>query len=463
MGIVANHLTDMSADDRYKRLLRFQRAHRAYEGYLPNPLKVKVGEPDDNTKVNFSRVIVDKGVSFLFGRGIEFEIAKPGDTPPDVEGDAPDQVEDDAELWLNAAWRANKKQARLQAIALNGGIFGHPFVKIVPAMPYPRIVVLDPSTVDVDWDVEDLEKVIRFTITYAARDPYTRKMVNVRQIVERVSAANAPDSWTVTDQRNDPDGSEDDWTTTATTKWPYAWPPIVHCQNLPAPNEFWGISDLEDDVLSINHTANFVLSNLSKIIRYHAHPKTWGTGFDPADVYLGVNDIVALPDGSTLQNLEAQGDINASLDFYNKLREAIHELTRIPEVATGKVDNVGQLSGVALEILYQPLLEKTETKRQLYGDMLVELNAHLLELGGFGPDIETEIHWPEVLPSDPLVERQALQLDKGFGVSDDTILEKLGYDPDLERQKKALEPAPPPPPIAPVSQNPADQVSAGQE
>jgi hypothetical protein len=438
MGIVGNHLIDEVDQDRQERLQRFQRACRAYEGYLPNPLKVRYGEPDDNTKINFARVIVDKGTAFLFGRGIEFEVVKP-DRSTNAEAEVVSHAEDDAELWLEKVWRANKKQARLQAIGLNGGIYGHPFVKIVPAFPYPRTVVLDPSTVEVDWDIEDIEKVVRFTISYAACDPYTREMVNVRQIIERVPGVVVADRWTIIDQRNEPDGSEADWITIDTIEWPYSWPPIVHCQNLPAPNEFWGISDLEDDVLSINHTANFVMSNLSKIIRYHAHPKTWGTGFDPGMNYLGVDDIVALPDGATLQNLEMQGDISASLDFYGKLREAIHELTRVPEVATGKVDNVGQLSGLALQILYQPLLEKTETKRQLYGDMLVELNMHLLELGGFGPDIETEIHWPEVLPSDSLAERQALQMDKEFGVSDDTILEKLGYDPDLERTKKAAQ------------------------
>jgi hypothetical protein len=66
----------------------------------------------------------------------------------------------------------------------------------------------------------------------------------------------------------------------------------------------------------------------------------------------------------------------------------------------------------------------------------VEINRRMLELGGFGPDSITEIHWPELLPSDPMAERQALQIDAALGVSTDTILTKLGYDADLEREKK---------------------------
>jgi len=116
----------------------------------------------------------------------------------------------------------------------------------------------------------------------------------------------------------------------------------------------------------------------------------------------------------------------------------LHEISQIPEVATGKTEGIGALSGVAMAILYQPLLEKTEDKRGTYGEMLIELNRRLLALGGFGEENRTVLHWPELLPSDPLQERQTLMLDQQLGASQDTLLTKAGYDPDLERQKREV-------------------------
>jgi len=133
-----------------------------------------------------------------------------------------------------------------------------------------------------------------------------------------------------------------------------------------------------------------------------------------------------------------QSDLASSIELYKRLREALHEISRIPEVATGKLETTGQLSGSALQILYQPLLEKTETKRRTYGDMLVELNRRLLAMGGFGDEVFTTIHWPELLPFDPMQERQAALIDQQLGVSNDTLLQRLGYDPDLERQKREV-------------------------
>src|SRR5262249_34290852 len=153
------------------------------------------------------------------------------------------------------------------------------------------------------------------------------------------------------DQRNDPDGDADDWITINTIDWPYAWPPIHHCQNMPAPNEFWGVSDVEDDLLDLNARINFLMSNAAKIVHFHGHPKTWGTGFDANEVEVGIDDTLILPDQATLQSLEMSGG-ELALDLYAKLREAVHEQARTPEIATGKLEGIGQLSGLALMILF---------------------------------------------------------------------------------------------------------------
>jgi len=379
---------------------------------------MRPGQVDDNVRINYARMIVDKGVSFLFGQEVGFEI---------------DEVEENlAENQLDAIWKANRKMSLLQNVALIGGVTGHAFIKIVLGNPYPRLVPLDSETVTVSLAPDDCQSVLSYQISYVSKDPKTSKPVGVRQIIERDGMR-----WRIVDQIGDMERLT--WSTVNETVWLYEFSPIVDCQNLPAPGEFWGCSDLEDDVLEIIRAINFIASNTARIIRFHAHPKTWGRGFNAKDLRIGVDETIILPsDDAELHNLEMQSDLASSLAYLDYLRQALHEISRVPEVATGNLERVGNLSGVALEILYQSLLEKTNTKRLLYGDMLVELNRRLLAIGGFGEDNHTAIHWPEMLPSDPMQERQSALIDQQLGVSTDTILQRLGYDPDLERQKREV-------------------------
>ncbi len=396
------------------RLLGYQRAWAAYFGDFRKPLKVRKGVPDDNVVVNFVRIVVDKGVAFLFGHEPRFEISELEDTR--------------AEEWLAEVWRRNRKMQFLQKVALNGAVCGHAFVKIVPGEPFPKLVNLSPEYVHVVTDPDDIDEVVRYVIQYPAVGPQGERLV-IRQVIERDDGGR----WLVTDQVSERDKP---FVTRSEAVWPWSWPPIADCQNLPSPNEYYGIPDVEQDVIDLNDAINFVLSNMARIIRFHAHPKTWGKGFTANQLKVAVDETIVLPSpDAELHNLEMQSDLEASIRLYERLREALHEVTRVPEVATGKLDRAGALSGVALQILYQPLLEKTRMKRMTYGELLVELNRHLLEMGGFGPDNVTTIHWPELLPKDALAERQAALIDQQLGVSQDTILQRLGFDPELERAK----------------------------
>jgi len=411
-------LVDLLGRDEQSRVEIIRKRWEGYYGKTLPVFKSKPGQIDDNIRLNYARMIVDKGVSFLFGQEVGFEI---------------DEVkETQAEEWLSTVWEVNRKMTLLQQIALIGGVTGHAFVKIVQGEPYPRLIPLDSETVTVSTAPDDLQTIMSYQISYTARDPKTQKPIGVRQVIERDGQR-----WVILDQVGDLERLV--WTTVTETIWPYEFSPVVDCQNLPAPGEFWGCSDLEDDILEIIHAINFIASNTARIIRFHAHPKTWGRGFTSKDLRIGVDETIILPgEKSELHNLEMQSDLASSLAYLDRLRQVLHEISRVPEVATGNLERAGGLSGVALQILYQPLLEKTETKRLLYGDMLVELNRRLLAIGRYGDNNRTVLHWPKLLPSDPMQERQTALIDQQLGVSRDTILQKLGYDPDLELQKNQV-------------------------
>jgi hypothetical protein len=385
---------------------------------------------NDNVKVNKARLIANTAVHFLFGREVTFEL--------DARGNADTTIETPAEIYLAAVWKANKKKTKLLKLGLNGAVAGHAFWKIVPGPSpltgdLPRLVILDPATVDPTWDPEDLELVEAYEISYPGTDPKTGKPMLYRQLHQRLET-----QWTIVDQQKDPDALA--WSTIQEVPWPYPFPAIVDCQNLPAPNQYWGTSDLEDDVLALNKARNFLLSNWLRIQRFHGHPKTWGKGFAAKDLETAVDATIVLPSkDATLANLEMTSD-QAGADLLDrKLDDAIMELAAIPPVAAGKLDNVGQLSGLAIQILFSPIIARTEAKRLLYGELLEETNRRLLAIGGFGDANETSLKWPEVLPTDPMAEAQTALVEEQLGVSKSTLLQKLGYDPDTEADKKADE------------------------
>lgn len=423
MGIFEQAIMDQVAADEQQRLRRFQAAWRAYYGQDVKPLKVKPGKPDDNVPINLLRLLVNRSTSALI-RGARWDY----------------EENETAQAYLDTVWNASRRARTLRWLGLNGAVCGHVFAKIVPARAAAegrparpaRVLALDPATVSMAWDADDIDEIYRYRIQWNATDMAGRPIVK-RQTIEREGRG-----WTITDAESRPDQAG--WTQTSQVDWPWEFSPIVDAQNLPAPNEVWGNSDLEADIIALQNALNFTVSNVQRIIRYHAHPKTWGSGFNASELRAAVDEMIVLPNAqATLHNLEMQSDLDSSLALYDRLRQALHALLQVPEVATGKLDTIaGAISGVALQILYQPLMERVEDKRETYGEMLLELNRRLLIMAGLAP-APGQMIWPEVIPRDPMAERQAALLDQQLGVSQDTLLQQLGYEPDNERAKSQVD------------------------
>jgi hypothetical protein len=124
----------------------------------------------------------------------------------------------------------------------------------------------------------------------------------------------------------------------------------------------------------------------------------------------------------------------------------------VPAVALGRVEDLPRVvSGVALQILYQPLLEKTILKRRMYGKLIRELCEHILEMLGF-PGLKVHIVWQELLPVDDLAAAQTMQILIQSGViSPETAAGNMGYDFEAEQQK-----------LADAAQKQLDQYAKGQ-
>lgn len=451
-------------DEDLERALLHKERWDAYEGKHPDSLPVvtgTAGRPDvnDNVKYNVSGLTVDKGVSFLFGgidQDITFGIQEDEETPDERDDASTDEDEvpisrgpSPDEQWLEACWAANRKKTLLQNIGTNGGVVGHFFVRLFEDgarldQRFPRIVNLDPSYVTPIFQEDDYEIVVGYKIQYTFRTGSGR--VKVRRTLiepnnEDMDPTNA-DSWVITVQESI--GQGDFIEVREPEFWDYPFPPILDAQNLPKPNEYWGKSDIERDVVDLNFALNRSLSSMQRILRLHGHPKPYAKGVTPDQIAIliqGVDRIWTLPADADIGQLEMTGDLQAAIEFFRQMKSGFHEVAKNPQVDPDKLGSVGGLSGVALRILYQPLLEQTGTKHGTYGDFLRELNRRLMVLGRLEPKPVT-IAWPDPIPLDIKETAEGLSIARDLGLSQETALGILGFDPELEEERRANDTAP---------------------
>jgi hypothetical protein len=422
MGTAAINYLQYNAKDQAEaaRLRLLSTAQLVYDGLgEPQLKKVNANDPDDNVQINYASVIVDKSVSFLFGDPLNIEIGPEEDSAPEEH--------------LEEVWPADQRQEDFIDLATNGAIFGDAWLKLVVEDGVPRPVVLDPLNMSAVWKSKDYRKVIRFINQYNSFDEDSGK-----PIVYRETTFADGDHWVIREEhslaanRNFTSSGPD-------IKWPYKFAPVFHCKNLPKPNEFYGKPDLSRFVLSLIYYIWRTDSLINRILRKHAHPKPVATGVKSQDLKLGIEDILFLPDKEqTLKLLEMTGDLGGAMNFRKQLREGLAEVSHVPEVATSKLESVGQLSGYALKILYGPLIDLSKKKRLMYGRLTKEVIEAMMEIGGLGGR-QTQLQWPDLVPNDPKEEAETYTLLNALGVSKDTILRKLGYDPDQEKEKSDSE------------------------
>ncbi len=426
------------ARDNAARVEQYMRGWDAFLGRQPDTLKIDpVTRVDHNVKINYPKLIVDVGVTALFGQEPIWEA--------DTGGIRGQRVTSAATEYLDKVWDANKKMLLLQRVAQNGGVCGHCFIRILAPKAgevYPRLVNMSPEYVRVVVDPEDIDDVQAYIIEYDAVDEWGRN-ISVRTEISRHGAV-----WQVIEETRRGDSTNQPTPNskpeTRREVWPYSWAPMIDCQNLPLANSYYGLSDIEGDVLDLGNAINFIASNIRRIIYYHAHPKPWGSGFSAKEINASPNEMLIFGNPEAkLQNLEMTGDLSSSMAYYETLQGALFDVARLPAVATGHLEKAGDLSGTAMQIAYRPLTSMIEQKRLTYGEMLSTLNKRLLEMGGIvlAEGEIVSIQWPEVLPVNTLEERQVALIDQQLGVSQDTLLWKFGYDAEQEKEKRAEEDA----------------------
>src|SRR3990170_5711738 len=246
----------------------------------------------------------------------------------------------------------------------------------------------------------------------------------------------------------------EDWTDTALDIWidggplptvsqvnPYGFIPFVIYPNAQVPKRWWGESDVTP-LKEIAQEFNRQMTRVSNIMELSGFPIAVLENVDEA------TDIAALPGAvwelpehakAYLLDLLQGGGVRLHLDYTTHLLRALHDLSETPRTAFGGTDR--DLSGVALQVEMQPLLQKVERKRIIRTDAYRLRAALALRLSDtFAGTAYTDsiarltADWATITPPDQALDAGREVALVGAGIrSRQTALANLG-DPDPETE-----------------------------
>lgn len=186
---------------------------------------------------------------------------------------------------------------------------------------------------------------------------------------------------------------------------PYSFIPIIHFPNLRKPREFWGKSDIEP-IIEIQKELNRAISQISLVLELSGNPITVIEGAEDAeDIAVKPGAVWTLPEKAKayLLDLLEKGGLNLHMDYIETLYRAMHDTNETPKSAFGQTER--DLSGTALEIEMQPLVQKIRRKRRIRtavyrrrAEMILALAKQFMQKD-FGA-VTPRIIWGDLLPDD---------------------------------------------------------------
>lgn len=426
---------------------------------------------------NYCRPFVNKFISFELGKGFTIKSNVDLDseevTVDDRKVDLSDEdksretmIEKSIVDFLNEVWKYNNKDTFCTEFGQNKSITGEAWVKIAFESPEEiedpfnefengkiRITCIPTQFCFPEFNQHDKEKMDSLMIMYPVivkkREGILRRRVSEHIEVYKEIWTN--DEITIHDP-TDPDDVVDE-----TIPNEYGFIPFVQVKNLPIAGRNYGMSDLED-IIPLNVEYNTKKSDVSEIIDYHSAPITCVFGAKIGNLEKGANKVWGgLPKDAKVSNLELHGDLTASNNYINSLKTSMCEVGGIPETVLGGASAISNTSGVALQYINLPLIEKTRVKKACTVDGLQIVNKMVLRIALQNGLIEkpeelsmkdflhNEVTIPDTLPKDELMELQKIEQELKLGLecrhgalarmgTEDNIGDKLA-EIDKEREE----------------------------
>jgi len=186
---------------------------------------------------------------------------------------------------------------------------------------------------------------------------------------------------------------------------PYGFIPFVIFPNLREPKKFWGISDLVQ-MREPQREFNRAMSQLSRILELSGNPIAVLENVEESeDIAVKPGAVWNIPEDAKayLLDLLQGGGLRLHIDYINLLYRTLHDVSESPRAAFGGTER--DLSGVALEMELQPLLQKVRRKRIIRTTAYNRRSQMILRLlekyrnEDFG-DSRPVITWGSLLPRD---------------------------------------------------------------
>ena len=420
----------LTADDRL-RFARYAEALDFFEGaqWLGRPRR---GET--RLVFNYVRAVVRKTAAYVFPAPVTFTVPATGD---DASANA---IANAAEIAF-ATLCAELDLGRLDVeCCIEAAMLGDAAVKVTwdAALGRPEVAPVDPATVAVTTAPDNPRRLRTVTQVYALDEADAVALFGLRGPLNGngrplpVAETWSDDRWrveiagqTVLDEAN-----------------PYGWIPYVILPNGSRTGRggFWGESDLID-LYDPCRELNARLSTLSRVLELSGAPIAVLENVDGSEgISVGPGAKWELPEGARayLLDLLSGGGVGLHVQYVDLLFRTLHDLSETPRTAFG--DSGRDLSGAALEVEVQPLVQKVARKRRSFDAFYRARNTRLLDLlerfGGvaLGGLRRTVAVWPSPLPSDlDATVRNAARLVAGGIHSRRTAVAALGgADPEAE-------------------------------
>jgi hypothetical protein len=220
---------------------------------------------------------------------------------------------------------------------------------------------------------------------------------------------------------------------------PYGFIPFVIYPNVREPKQFWGTSDLAQ-IIEPQRELNRAMSQLSRILELSGNPIAVLENVEESeDIAVRPGAVWNIPEDAKayLLDLLQGGGLRLHIDYINLLYRTLHDVSESPRAAFGGTER--DLSGVALEMEMQPLLQKVRRKRAIRTDAYDRRSRMILRLleryGGddFG-DCQPRVVWGPLLPRDTqkLVANEQTLVQGGIHSRRTAMIQVGVSDPEME-------------------------------
>lgn len=386
---------------------------------------------------NWVKAIINKVNEYTLGsEGFEFNITD------EYGREVPEDFETAYEALVGYTWNKNKKLKISGELLQMGGIAGDSYMFLWPDFQrrFIRMKVLDTRYIVPLFEGGDYNNVNGYQYVV----PLGK---NEKEYISRVTEYTV--GMVKTYYKKDTEHTSEKYEESI-LETGLAFIPIVHIENSLNSGGFGGYSDAHD-IIKLNKVYNEMAEDVKEIIDYYTTPVTVITGGHVGNLVRGIGQIWSgLPADANVTTLGLGEDLSGNMDFLEKVREAMHDLTGVPQEVLSKVQHISNTSAASLRVLYHSLTMAADKKTVTYSYGISDVNemATLMYLIYFQdiPIVQNFVRtapvksplelidrykavpvWKYGLPNDRMTILQEGQIEQQIGVgSRRTIMERLG-------------------------------------